>query len=215
LTVFRRRHYNKRFLPPQCSSVAQRQSIRLLTGGLLVRIQPEEPNPFGNSTTFACRRTALVARCPFLALSLRPVFVGAEGGPVVESSRPTSAERCSGDRCAYRMTIRSPRWPNNSATDRSEAPFMISHEANVCRRSCQVKSLISAVSRAVRNAILTSSTGSPTLRPVACGKEYGQSGIRWLYSACSVVSTVALSGNACGRPLLVRWIRRTRLRKST
>jgi hypothetical protein len=25
------------------SSVAQRQSIRLLTGGLLVRIQPEEP----------------------------------------------------------------------------------------------------------------------------------------------------------------------------
>ena len=28
---------------PACSSVAQRQSIRLLTGGLLVRIQPEEP----------------------------------------------------------------------------------------------------------------------------------------------------------------------------
>jgi hypothetical protein len=28
-----------------CSSVAQRQSIRLLTGGLLVRIQPEEPPP--------------------------------------------------------------------------------------------------------------------------------------------------------------------------
>src|SRR4051812_47102823 len=27
----------------QNSSVAQRQSIRLLTGGLLVRIQPEEP----------------------------------------------------------------------------------------------------------------------------------------------------------------------------
>src|SRR5262252_6541775 len=27
------------------SSVAQRQSIRLLTGGLLVRIQPEEPFP--------------------------------------------------------------------------------------------------------------------------------------------------------------------------
>src|SRR5262249_20350213 len=27
------------------SSVAQWQSIRLLTGGLLVRVQPEEPNP--------------------------------------------------------------------------------------------------------------------------------------------------------------------------
>ena len=26
-----------------CSSVAQWQSIRLLTGGLLVRVQPEEP----------------------------------------------------------------------------------------------------------------------------------------------------------------------------
>ena len=31
------------FRSAQCSSVAQRQSIRLLTGGLLVRIQPEEP----------------------------------------------------------------------------------------------------------------------------------------------------------------------------
>ena len=30
--------------PTQYSSVAQRQSIRLLTGGLLVRIQPEEPS---------------------------------------------------------------------------------------------------------------------------------------------------------------------------
>ena len=29
----------------QCSSVAQWQSIRLLTGGLLVRVQPEEPIP--------------------------------------------------------------------------------------------------------------------------------------------------------------------------
>src|SRR2546423_7822554 len=32
-------------LPP-CSSVAQWQSIRLLTGGLLVRVQPEEPTFF-------------------------------------------------------------------------------------------------------------------------------------------------------------------------
>ena len=29
----------------QFSSVAQWQSIRLLTGGLLVRVQPEEPAP--------------------------------------------------------------------------------------------------------------------------------------------------------------------------
>ena len=32
----------RRAFPP-CSSVAQWQSIRLLTGGLLVRVQPEEP----------------------------------------------------------------------------------------------------------------------------------------------------------------------------
>ena len=32
--------------PPWCSSVAQWQSIRLLTGGLLVRVQPEEPISF-------------------------------------------------------------------------------------------------------------------------------------------------------------------------
>ena len=31
----------------QCSSVAQWQSIRLLTGGLLVRVQPEEPTLAG------------------------------------------------------------------------------------------------------------------------------------------------------------------------
>jgi hypothetical protein len=96
-------------------------------------VQCGEPIPFGKSTTFASRRSLFVARCPFLALSRRPVSVGEGGGAVVESSRPTSAVRCSRDRCAYRMTIRSPRWPNNSATDRSEAPCMISHEANVWR----------------------------------------------------------------------------------
>ena len=34
----------------QCSSVAQWQSIRLLTGGLLVRVQPEEPNPLESTS---------------------------------------------------------------------------------------------------------------------------------------------------------------------
>ena len=34
---------------PSRSSVAQWQSIRLLTGGLLVRVQPEEPNSLTNS----------------------------------------------------------------------------------------------------------------------------------------------------------------------
>src|SRR5262249_37293178 len=34
-----------------CSSVAQWQSIRLLTGGLLVRVQPEEPLLFENLST--------------------------------------------------------------------------------------------------------------------------------------------------------------------
>ena len=41
------------------SSVAQRQSIRLLTGGLLVRIQPEEPFFFGN----LIKRPLAVADC--------------------------------------------------------------------------------------------------------------------------------------------------------
>ena len=41
----------------QCSSVAQWQSIRLLTGGLLVRVQPEEPISFGIPTAFAPRRS--------------------------------------------------------------------------------------------------------------------------------------------------------------
>ena len=51
---------------------------------------------------------------------------------------------------------------------------MISPEANVWRRSCQVKSLIPAISRAVWNAFLTSLTGCPAWRPVACANTYGQ-----------------------------------------
>ena len=74
------------------------------------------------------------------------------------SNSPTSADRYAGERWAYRMTMRRPRWPRSSATDRSEAPFMISQEAKVCRRSCQVKSLISATASAVWNPFLTSLT---------------------------------------------------------
>src|SRR6516162_7271759 len=37
--------------PPEYSSVAQWQSIRLLTGGLLVRVQPEEPIFLANLST--------------------------------------------------------------------------------------------------------------------------------------------------------------------
>ena len=72
LTLARPIRYDGKFAAPcatrLCSSVAQRQSIRLLTGGLLVRIQPEEPFPFGNSTTFAAVRSCVGPRCPFLAL---------------------------------------------------------------------------------------------------------------------------------------------------
>src|SRR5207248_2326757 len=52
---------------PACSSVAQWQSIRLLTGGLLVRVQPEEPlfrsdrDKIG--TIWRTNVTASVARC--------------------------------------------------------------------------------------------------------------------------------------------------------
>ena len=72
---------------------------------------------------------------------------------------------------------------------------MISHEAKVCRRSCHVKSLISGRLERCVKPVLDVLTGSPALRPVACANTYGQSGMRWLYSACSVVSTVALSGS--------------------
>ena len=55
----------------RCSSVAQRQSIRLLTGGLLVRIQPEEPT----SNRLVHRhlgliRGWLIARCRMLLIGL-------------------------------------------------------------------------------------------------------------------------------------------------
>jgi hypothetical protein len=39
-----RRAHRRDSRPGQDSSVAQWQSIRLLTGGLLVRVQPEEPS---------------------------------------------------------------------------------------------------------------------------------------------------------------------------
>jgi hypothetical protein len=109
----------------------------------VVRIHPEEPSSFENSLTLPGRRTAFGARCPFVALS--PLGDGCTGA----SNRLTSADRYAGDRCAYRITMRRPRCPRSSATDRSEAPFMMSHDAKVCRRSCQVKSLMSAISSAV------------------------------------------------------------------
>ena len=61
--------------------------FRLLTGGLLVRIQPEEPIFFENSTTFAVVRSRVGPRCPFLALSLRALLPS--GAAVLELGRPT------------------------------------------------------------------------------------------------------------------------------
>src|SRR5437870_8895564 len=67
--------------------------ITLLTGGLLVRVQPEEPIPRGNSTTFASLDCGRRARCPFFALS----SLRGGGGA---SNRPTSADKYAGDKCA-------------------------------------------------------------------------------------------------------------------
>ena len=52
--------------PHRCSSVAQRQSIRLLTGGLLVRIQPEEPTPKANQINHlqGCISRRFASRAP-------------------------------------------------------------------------------------------------------------------------------------------------------
>src|SRR5437773_12332291 len=83
------------------SSVAQRQSIRLLTGGLLVRIQPEEPISLTKSGTSDGGALSEKPLCPFLALfffALPFGLVGDGGGG--GSSRLTSAERNAGDRCA-------------------------------------------------------------------------------------------------------------------
>src|SRR6187549_2505467 len=115
-----------------------------------------------------------MGRCPFLALfSVSGVSGGADAGG---SNKLTSADRYAGERCAYRMTMRRPRWPGSSATDRSEAPFMISHDAKVCRRSCHVKSLILAISSAVWNPFFTSFTGSPTLAACRVGEYVGAIG---------------------------------------
>src|SRR5262245_10543969 len=45
-----------------CSSVAQWQSIRLLTGGLLVRVQPEEPTSLTNSEALGVGRPQIRLR---------------------------------------------------------------------------------------------------------------------------------------------------------
>src|SRR5436190_21261218 len=75
------------------SSVAQRQSIRLLTGGLLVRIQPEEPTSLTKSGTSVSAELPSGPLCPFLALCFLPLPFGAAGGVGGGgSSRLTSAE---------------------------------------------------------------------------------------------------------------------------
>jgi len=54
------------------SRTDRRGGTALLTGGLLVRIQPEEPPFLGNSTTFAGARSRVRARYPFFAV-LHPI----------------------------------------------------------------------------------------------------------------------------------------------
>src|ERR1700681_416913 len=79
-----------------CSSVAQRQSIRLLTGGLLVRIQPEEPTSLTKSGTSVSAKSPSGPLCPFLALFVLLPFGGVGGAGGGGSSRLTSAERNAG-----------------------------------------------------------------------------------------------------------------------
>jgi hypothetical protein len=45
--------------------------MNLLTGRLLVRVQPEEPIPLGNSTTFAGVRSRFGVRCPAISTDIQ------------------------------------------------------------------------------------------------------------------------------------------------
>jgi hypothetical protein len=69
VTIFRLSCGRRRRRAPRHSSVAQWQSIRLLTGGLLVRVQPEEPKRLMLSfwLSISCPRSARAAAfggCP-------------------------------------------------------------------------------------------------------------------------------------------------------
>src|SRR5712692_4291784 len=73
------------------------------------------------------------------------------------------------------------------------APRIISRDAKVCRRSCQVKSSISAIASAAWKPFLMSCTGSPAFGPDLCGNTYGLSGVFASSSAFSVFRAVALT----------------------
>src|SRR5262249_33800421 len=107
--------------------------------------------------------------------------VAAEGGSAADggglggrglggSSRLGAAERNAGERCAYRIVIFMDVWPRSSATERNEAPRIMSQEAKQCRRSCHVKSSIFASSSAAWKPFLMSITGVPAFGPPRCGK---------------------------------------------
>jgi len=67
----------------------------------------------------------------------------------VEALAPSSdTTACSlfGPRCAYRLVIVKLLCPNKSAISSSGAPFIRSRLADVCRKSCQRKFLIPALS---------------------------------------------------------------------
>ena len=100
----------------------------LLTGGLLVRVQPEETISLTESGTSDGDSLTDGYSCPFLALSA----VGAVSDG--SSSRLISAweKRRRQMGVAHRHLDR--RVAKESATLRRDAPRIISHEANVCRR---------------------------------------------------------------------------------
>src|SRR5215510_11513665 len=79
---------------PSCFCVQRRlRRVLLLTGGLLVRVQPEEPLSRTKSTTFARAAPGVRARCPFLALSVPCPSGRGSGGGAGASNKRTSADR--------------------------------------------------------------------------------------------------------------------------
>ena len=121
----------RRAMSHRRSSVAQRQSIRLLTGGLLVRIQPEEPI---FPKVFLLSTFSGQSVCLFLC----PPLVDLASGFAGRSSAST-ARRCAA--CPiwpYRLTIRTvvaELHPMTDATTDNGTPASSMRVTHVWRRS--------------------------------------------------------------------------------
>ena len=150
--------------------------MRAFFGSLAQLVEQRTFNPLVAGSSPARPTTNLRYQIKALRVIVTPFFVSAAVRSstycavlVTRSSPSTTAAcraMCAGAKCAYRRTIAADFQPPISCTSYNGVPFWIRQLAQVCRRSCQRKSVMLARFSALREAfVFTYLIGCPCWQP--------------------------------------------------